>query len=82
MSLRQHPTKQQLYGYIPPIMKTIQIRRTRYAGHCKRSRDELISDVILCTPAHGRAKVGRPDRAYIRQLCADSECILEKHPGR
>ena len=25
-SWRQHPTKQQLYGHLPPIMKTIQVR--------------------------------------------------------
>ena len=33
-SWRQHPTKNQLYGHLPPIMKTIQVRRTRHAGHC------------------------------------------------
>ena len=27
----QHPTKHQLYGHLPPITKTIQIRRTRHA---------------------------------------------------
>ena len=43
-SCRQQPTKQQLYGHIPPITKTIQVRRTRHARHCWRSRDELISD--------------------------------------
>ena len=37
-SWRQHPTKQQLYGHLPPITKTIQVRRTRNAGHCWRSR--------------------------------------------
>ena len=26
----QHPTKQQLYGHLPPIMKTIQVRWTRH----------------------------------------------------
>ena len=26
---------------------TIKIRRTRHAGHCWRSMDELISDVLL-----------------------------------
>ena len=46
-SWRQHPTKQQLFGQHPPIAKTIQIRRTRHAGDCWRSRDELISDVLL-----------------------------------
>ena len=34
----------------PPITKTIQVRRTRHAGHCWRSRDELIRDVLLWTP--------------------------------
>ena len=44
----QHPTRHQLYGHLPPIMKTIQVRWTRHAGHCWRSKDELISDVLLC----------------------------------
>ena len=68
LSRQQHPTKQQLYGHLPPIMKTIKVRRTRYAGHCWRSRYELISDVLLWTPSHGRAKTGRPARTYIQQL--------------
>ena len=46
----QHHSRHQLYGYLPPITKTIQVRRTRHAGHCWRSRDELISDVLLWTP--------------------------------
>ena len=49
-SWRQHPTRLQLYGHLPPITKTIQVRRTRHAGHCWRSKDELISDVLLWTP--------------------------------
>ena len=47
MSWRQHPTKQQLYGHRAHITKTIKIKRTRHAGHCWRSRDELVSDVLL-----------------------------------
>ncbi len=53
-SWRQHPTRHQLYGHLPPTTKTIQVRRTRHAGHCWRSRDELISDVLLWTPTYGR----------------------------
>ena len=45
-SWRQHPTKQQLYGHLPPITKTIKVGQTRHAGHCWRCRDELISDVL------------------------------------
>ena len=59
---RQHPTRHQLYGHLPPITKTIQVRQTRHAGHCWRSRDELISDVLLWTPTCGRAKAGRSAR--------------------
>ena len=49
-SWRQHPTKQQLYGHLQPITKIIQVRRTRHAGHCQRSREELIRDVLQWTP--------------------------------
>ena len=76
-SWRQHPTRHQLYGHLPPITKTIQARRTRHAGHCWRSKDELISDVLLWTTTHGRAKAGRPARTYIQQLCEDTGCYPE-----
>ena len=46
----QHPTKQQLYDHLPPITKTIQVRRTRHAGHSWRSGGDLISNVLLWTP--------------------------------
>ena len=75
-----HPTRHRLYGYLPPITKTIQGRRTRHAGHCRRSRDELISDVLLCTPTYGRAKAGRPARTYIQQLYEDTGCSPEDLP--
>ena len=70
--LYRHPTKHQLYGHLPPITKTIQVRRTRHAGHCWRSRDELISDILLWNPTYDRAKAGRPTRTYIQQLCEDT----------
>ena len=79
-SWRQHPTKQQLYGYLLPIMKTIQVRQTRHVGHCWRSRDKIISDILLWTPLHGRAKPGWPARTYIQQLCADMGCSPEDLP--
>ena len=72
--------KQQLYGHQPPITKTIKIRRTRHAGHCRRSREELVNDVLLWTPSHGRAKAGRPAQIYTQHLCADTGCSPEDLP--
>ena len=79
-SWQQHHTRHQLYGHLPPITKTIQVRRTRHAGHCWRSRDELIRDVLLWIPTHGREKAGRPARTYIQQLCEDTGCCPEDLP--
>ena len=76
----QHPTKHQLYGHQHLLTKTIQVRRTRHAGHCWRSRDELITDVLQWTPTYGRSKAGRPARTYIQQLCEDTGCSPEDLP--
>ena len=77
---RQHSTRQLMYGDRPPITKTIQVWRTRHTGHCWRSRDELISDVLLWTPSHRRAKAGRPVRTYIQRLCVDTGYSSEDLP--
>ena len=72
-------TKHLIYGHLPPITKTIQVRRSRYAGHCWRSRDDLISDVLLW-PTYGRARAGRPALTYIQQLCEDTGCSPKDQP--
>ena len=79
-SWRQQPSGYKLYGHLPPITKTIHVRRTRHAGHCWRSWDELISDVLLWALTYGRAKAGRPARTYIQQLCEDTGCRPEDLP--
>ena len=79
-SWRQYPTRYQLYGHLPPITKTIQVWRCRHSRHCWRSKDELVSDVLLWTPAYGQAKAGRPARTCIHQLWEDTGCRLEDLP--
>ena len=79
-SWRQHPTRHKLYGHLPPISKTIQVWRTRHAGHCWRSKDELISDVLLWIPTYSRAKAGRPALTFIQQLSEDTGCSPENPP--
>ena len=40
-------TKQQLYSHLPLISQTIQVGQTRHARYCWKSKDKLISDVLL-----------------------------------
>ena len=79
-SWRSNPTRHRLYGHLSPITKIIQVRRNRHAGYCLRSKDELINDVLLWTPAYGRAKAERPARTYMQQLCEDMGCSPENLP--
>ena len=65
----------------PPTTKNMQVRQTRHVGHCWRSRDELISDIVMWTPLHGRVKAGQPARTYTQQFCADTGCSLKDLPG-
>ena len=48
----------QLYGNIPTLSKTIRERRTRFDGHCFRSENKIISDVLMWMPAHRFTKRG------------------------
>ena len=46
----------------PLSRKLFKLDEPDMQEHCWRSRDELIRDVLLWTPIHGRAKAGRPAR--------------------
>ena len=59
--------KQQLYDHLSPIILTIQVRQTKHAGHCWRSKDELKSNILLWIHTHGHASVGEP--ALSSALC-------------
>ena len=75
---KQHSPKQQLYS--PSISQTTQVRLARYAGHCWRSNDKLISDILFWTLTHGHTSIGRPTRTYIHRLCADTGCRQDRWP--
>ena len=47
------------------------------AGHCWRSKEELVADPILWMPSHGKRSRERPRKTYIDQLAEDSECRAE-----
>ena len=73
VSWKSHSTKAHLYGPLPPVSHTIRLRRLTFAGHCWRSKDEIVSDLILWHPKHGRATRGRPRKTYINQLLDDTQ---------
>ncbi|KAI8516923.1 hypothetical protein Bbelb_055040 [Branchiostoma belcheri] len=79
-SWKEHPTKEQLYGDLRPLSQVIRERRLRFAGHAWRSQGEIISDVLLWTPKHGHARVGRPCKTFIQQLCDDTHCDVADLP--
>ena len=64
-SWRQHPTRHQLYGHLPPTMKTIQIRRTRQAG-----------PICRCFPPDTMTQGQKPEGRLKNQTC---RALLEKH---
>ena len=76
-SCKQYPSKHQLYDNLPPISKTIQKRRTRYARYCWRRKGE---NLLLWIPSHGHSSIGRPTRTYLLQLCTNTGCSLEDLP--
>ena len=87
-SWKQQTTKELLHSHLPPILQSVHVRWTRYAGHCWRSKKERICNVLLWISIHGYTSIGRPAQAYIPQLCleglpramADKDGWWEKGP--
>ena len=57
-SKKQDSTKQQLYSHQSPISETTEVRCTRHVEPCWRSKDKLISKILLWIPAYGHANIG------------------------
>lgn len=51
--------------------------RLRFAGHCWRSKEEFVSNVLLWTPNHGTPAAGRPRKMYMHLLAEDGGCQVE-----
>lgn len=78
ISWKEHLTRQRLYGTLPTLSSTIRERCLRFAGHCGRTKEELVSSMLLWTPKHGYTKVGRPSKTYIQLIAQDPGCKTEE----
>ena len=59
---RQHPTRHQLYSHLPAVTKTIQVRRTRHAGHCWSGEARTNSSVMYSYGHQHMAKQKQDDQ--------------------
>ena len=46
LNWKTHPNLKRIYGDLPPISLTVSQRRARFAGHCMRASDQIISTVL------------------------------------
>ena len=80
MTWRQCITNEVLYAGLPRISTTIRERRLRFSGHCWRSKNEVVSDLFLWEPKHGKSSVGGQARKFVDLLEADTvvarDCLL------
>ena len=81
ISWRDHMSNKDLYGKILKITDTIREQRLRFSGHCWRSKNEVVSDVLLWLPIHGRRSRGRPAKTFVDQLMEDTSCNYEELPN-
>ena len=81
ISRRDHMSNKDLYGKIPKITDTIREQRLRFSGHCWRSKNEVVSDVLLWLPIHGRRSRGRPTTTFVDPLMEDTSCNYEELPN-
>ena len=75
LSWKQHPTKNIIYGDLPPVSSIVRSKRVQFAGHCFRATSEIISPLVLWKPN----SVGRRSRklTYVDTLVRDTGLDLQ-----
>ena len=78
VSWKEHLTNKELYGKTPKVTSSIREQRLRFTGHCWRSKKDLICDILLWLPKHGKRSRGRPAKTFVDQLVDDTECNVDE----
>ena len=61
-----------LYAGLPRVPATVRDRRLRFSGHCWRSTNEAVSDLVLWESKHGKRSVGGQARTFVDLLEVDT----------
>ena len=72
---KQHPIKQQLYGHSLPISQTIQVRRTRHAGHLQENEERTHKWRSSVDPSTWLSQWWMTSK-NLNHLCVDNGCSL------
>ena len=71
ISWRDHIPNSEVYGDIPPLSETIKTRRLQFAGHCLRTTDQPISQLLFWSPPGGHFNRGRKRLSYPDTISKD-----------
>ena len=72
MTWQKHITNEVLYAGLPRISTTVQERRLRFTGHCWKIKNEVVRDLVLWEPKHGKRSIGGRARTIVDLLEADT----------
>ena len=65
---QQHFTNEVLYARLPRISTTSRERRLKFGGHCWRSKNEVVRDLVVWELKHGKRSVEGQACTFINQL--------------
>ena len=66
---------------LPRISTTIRERCLRFSVHCWRNKNEVLSDLVLWEPKHGKRSVGGQARTFVALLEADTGVPRDSLPA-
>ena len=72
LSWKKHPTRHRIYGDLHPISTTVAQRRARFAGHCMRASDQVISSILPSREPLNN-KRGRRPLTFLDIVARDAE---------
>ena len=68
---KQHFILEQIHGNLLKVSDVVRMRRNRFAGHCLRAKEEIISDLLFWSPPD--EKRGRKPLNYPETLVRDND---------